>query len=163
MAILTQGTNLYFVDPEFDTSGEGIVKVNCATSINTGGNPVGNIELACLESFDMQSFPGLRTPGQASIGIKFDPAEDSHIRLHRLSEVDPPSTVLWVLGWSDGKDEPTIDTSGEVALPNTRSWLVFEGYVADCPFDFQTNTLVDTQITIQRSGKMRFEAKGATI
>ncbi|MDT4860744.1 Phage tail tube, TTP, lambda-like [compost metagenome] len=58
----------------------------------------------------------------------------------------------WVVGWSDGTAAPTADSSGDFELPTTRTWFVFGGYIADFPFDFQQNSVVATQVSIQRSG-----------
>lgn len=40
----------------------------------------------------------------------------------------------------------------DFSLPPTRTWFLFDGYVADFPFDFQANTTVKTAVAIQRSG-----------
>lgn len=40
----------------------------------------------------------------------------------------------------------------DFSLPATRTWFLFDGYVGDFPFDFQANTTVKTNVSIQRSG-----------
>jgi hypothetical protein len=95
---------------------------------------------------------GLRTPGQATIGLNADPSFASHIRLHELSEDDTVDFVKWAVGWSDGTAAPTVDTSGDFVLPTSRTWFTFQGYVADFPFDFAQNTVVTSTVSIQRSG-----------
>ncbi|MNT93817.1 hypothetical protein D3C72_2353800 [compost metagenome] len=48
---------------------------------------------------------------------------------------------------------PTLNTEGDdFELPTTRTWFVFQGYVADFPFDFAANSVVSTAVSIQRSG-----------
>ncbi|WP_455567010.1 phage tail tube protein [Pseudomonas piscis] len=37
-------------------------------------------------------------------------------------------------------------------LPSSRTWFVFEGYVADFPFNFAANAVVSSAVSIQRSG-----------
>jgi hypothetical protein len=37
-------------------------------------------------------------------------------------------------------------------LPATRTWFVFQGYVADVPFTFAQNAVVASTVSIQRSG-----------
>jgi hypothetical protein len=159
MAKLTQGTQVYFLDPETEMS----MAVECATNFNPGGNPADQIEVTCLEDFVRMYKPGLRTPGTATLTINADPENDSHIRLHELGEENPPPTVWWAVGWSDGTAPPevTVDSSGDPIfdLPDDRTWLVFMGYVSDFPFDFQLNTVVTTSVSIQRSGGLAWIRK----
>lgn len=157
MSILTQGTQIYFLDPNFDSNGPGVREVECATTFSPGGNPADQIEDTCLSATTRSYKPGLRTPGQASLGLNADPENDSHVRLHELSETDPAPTLKWAVGWADGTSLPTVtgpDSNGDYDfdLPTDRTWFVFEGYVSDFPFDFAANTVVTTTATIQRSG-----------
>lgn len=148
MAILAQGTHIYFIDPDTDLP----VQVECATTFTPGGNPADQIETTCLEDFDRSYEPGLRTPGQASMGINADPRNQSHLRLHQLSEANPAPTLQWAVGWSDGTAAPSVDSNGDFDLPATRTWFTFQGYVSDFPFDFAQNTVVTSTVTVQRSG-----------
>lgn len=150
MSILSQGTQIYFIDPE--GTEPTIVAVECATSFTPGGAPADQIEDTCLESTTRTYKRGLRTPGQATITINADPMNASHIRLHELSEDDTIASLKWAVGWSDGTAAPTLDTNGDFVLPATRTWFLFDGYVADFPFDFAQNTVVTTAISVQRSG-----------
>jgi hypothetical protein len=148
MSILTQGTQVYAIDPD----SRDLITVECATAFNPGGNPADQLEDTCLENFERTYKPGLRTPGQATLSINADPANASHLRLYELSTDNPPPTVKWAIGWSDGTAPPTVDSNGNFNLPTTRTWFTFEGYVSDFPFDFQLNSIVASDITIQRSG-----------
>ena len=150
MSKLSQGTQLYFIDPDDDS----IVEVECPTSFNPGGNPATQLDDTCLKDTTAKSKPGLRQPGQAALGINADPTYASHIRLHELSQEDPSPVLKWALGWSDGIDiAPTsVDSNGEFNLPATRTWYTFDGYIGDFPFDFGLNALVTSQVSIQRSG-----------
>lgn len=150
MSIKTQGTKLYFVDPEDDT----VHGVDCMTSFNPGGAPADQLEDTCMEDTSgVRSYkPGLRTPGQGSLVLNADPSNASHIRLFELSQGDVEN-LQWALGWSDGTAAPTgVASGGEFILPATRTWYTFEGYVADFPFDFALNALVTSTVPIQRSG-----------
>lgn len=151
MSVLSQGTHVYLIS----TLGSGapeIVQVECATTFSPGGNPADQIEDTCLEDSSRSYRPGLRTPGTATMGINADPSNESHLLLHELSETDPSPIVKWAVGWSDGTDAPTLDSNGDFDLPDTRTWFVFEGYVSDFPFDFAQNTVVTSEVSIQRSG-----------
>ncbi|MCY1397747.1 Phage tail tube, TTP, lambda-like [compost metagenome] len=152
MSVLTQGTQIFFIDPAFDSNGAGVREVECATTFSPGGNPADQIEDTCLSATTRSYKPGLRTPGQATMGLNADPENESHVRLHELSETDPSPTLKWAVGWADGTAIPTTDSNGDFELPTTRTWFIFEGYVSDFPFDFAANTVVTTQATIQRSG-----------
>ncbi|MDI5890599.1 phage tail tube protein [Halomonas rhizosphaerae] len=44
-------------------------------------------------------------------------------------------------------------------LPTTRSWLQYEGYVADFPFNFATDSIVNTDVSVQRSGGLKWQKK----
>jgi hypothetical protein len=157
MSILTQGSQVFFVDTA--GSSPSIMEVQCATAINPGSAPADQIEDNCLKHRERSYKPGMRTPGQGTLTLNADPQYDSHIRMHQLYEADPPPSVIWIVGWSDGPLDsngepnslPTLDSSGELQLPNDRTWYVFRGYVADFPFDFQGNSLVATQVSIQRT------------
>ena len=148
MSILAQGTNIYFIDPANDS----IVAIECATAFSPGGSPADQIEDTCLESTTRSYKRGLRTPGQASLTINADPRNASHIRLHELSEDDTVESIKFAVGWSDGTVAPTADSSADFVLPTSRTWFTFEGYIADFPFDFASNTVVTTAVSIQRSG-----------
>lgn len=104
MSILAQGTKIYFIDPDTGL----VVPVECATTFSPGGAPADQIEDTCLEDFERSYMPGLRTPGQASMGINADPSNTSHLRMHELSETNPSPTLKWAVGWSDGTAAPTV-------------------------------------------------------
>lgn len=153
MSVLTQGTQIYFIDPDAVSAGKKIKEIECATTFSPGGNPADQIEDTCLSETVRSYKPGLRTPGQASLGLNADPKNASHLRLHELSEEDPQPVLKFAVGWSDGTAAPTgVDSHGDFVLPTSRTWFIFDGYVSDFPFDFAANTVVTTQATIQRSG-----------
>jgi hypothetical protein len=150
MAILAQGTHVYFIDDS--GSDTDLITVECATTFNPGGAPADQIETTCLEDFEREYVPGLRTPGQATLGINADPRNVSHLLMHELSEMNPSPTLKWAVGWSDGTAAPTVSAGGDFVLPTTRTWFTFQGYISDFPFDFTLNTVVTSTVTIQRSG-----------
>jgi|26BtaG_2_1085354.scaffolds.fasta_scaffold00195_14 hypothetical protein len=158
MSVLTQGTHIFFKDPAAE-GGPSIVRVRKATAFNPGANPADQIEETDLEEINSKQYRrGLRTPGQATMTVNADPAQPSHVRLSEFAEGDEDTVLEWFVGWSDGTDLPTIE-SGEVVLPTTRTWYKFSAYVSDFPFDFQGNTLVATQVTMQRSGAGKWVKK----
>jgi Phage tail tube, TTP, lambda-like len=148
MAILAQGSQVYFIDPDTNA----VVAVECATAFTPGGAPADQIETTCLESTTRTYMPGLRTPGTATLTVNFDPAYASHVRMLELSQRDPSLTMNWALGWSDGTAEPTVGADGDFVFPTTRTFYPFQGYLSDVPFDFAANTVVTSAITIQRTG-----------
>lgn len=161
MSVLTQGTQVYFIDPE---NGD-VVEVFCATAFNPGGNPADQLDDTCLADRDASSKPGLRRPGQATLTINADPANASHVRLYELSQDDTQATIHFAVGWSDGTAIPTSTTDSDGGYewddpqPTTRTWFQFAGYIADFPFDFALNALVTSTVNIQRSGASQWIAK----
>lgn len=160
MSVLTQGTQVYMLDTS--AASPEVVQVQCATSFNPGGAPADQVEDTCLEAFERSYKPGLRTPGTATLGVNADPQYASHVTLHELSQRNPSPVLKWAIGWSDGTEPPTVDSSGDFELPTSRTWFTFDGYVADFPFDFQQNAVVATEATIQRSGTSTWTPKTQT-
>lgn len=148
MAVKSQGTQLYFVDPADDS----IVEVACITELTGLSQSRDQIETTCLSDNERSYEAGLATPGQANFGIYTDPQEASHIRLQQLSVAG--TKINWAAGWSDGIGIPptSVDTDGEFVLPATRTWLTFNGYISDFPFDFAQNAVVASNLGIQTSG-----------
>lgn len=118
MSILSQGTQIYALVPPLSGTGPmTVMEVECATSFDPGGSPAEQIEDTCLSADERSYKKGLRTPGQASLGLNADPNNASHIRLHQLSEANGDTTIKWVVGWSDGKDiVPTIAAGGSLGV-----------------------------------------------
>ena len=160
MSILSQGTNVYVLDPAGGTP--AVLRVECAKSLSPGGDPADQIEDTCLEAFERSYKAGLRTPGQATMGINADPDNESHLTLYDLSRQNPAPVLKFAIGWSDGTDAPTLNVDEDgFELPATRTWFTFQGYISDFPFDFSQNTLVTTEVSIQRSGNSAWIKKGA--
>ncbi|WP_238085240.1 phage tail tube protein [Pseudescherichia vulneris] len=151
MSVVTQGTQLYvFADG-------AVSEVECITALSPGGNPADQIDDTCLSDRSSRKYKkGLRTPGAATVTLNADPANPSHLMLHRMAESDSQEDVTWVVGWADGESAPTVGSgAGSVdglQLPEDRTWFVFKGQVTDFPFDFAANTVVATSASIQRSG-----------
>ena len=160
MSILSQGTNVYVLDPNDGTP--AVLKIESATTFSPGGDPADQVEDTSLEDFERSYKPGLRTPGQATMGLNADPANASHLTLYDLSRENPSPVLKFAVGWSDGIDPPTLNVGEDgFELPTTRTWFTFQGYIADFPFDFAQNTVVTTEVSIQRSGNSAWIKKGA--
>lgn len=147
MAIKTQGTNLYALDPEDNT----VLEVGCITSLDGISSPKDQVETTCLQDNARTYVPGLETPGTATFGIYTDTSDESHVRLHELYKLG--RNMRFAVGWSDGADAPTA-TTDDFTLPETRSWIIFEGYLSDFPFSFATNSVVSSDISVQISGEV---------
>lgn len=147
MALKTQGSELYFADP--DTG--AVVEVGCVTTFTGLSAARDQIETTCLDSPARTYEAGMATPGTATFTINFDPSDASHIRLHELYQAG--TTVNWAMGLSDGTAAPTgVDSAGEFILPTTRTFILFDGFVTDYPFDLALNTVVTSNLGIQISG-----------
>ena len=154
MARKTQGTELYFLDPE-DSS---VQEVGCVTSFDGPSAGRDQIETTCLDSTAREYVSGMATPGEATFGINFDPSDDSHIRLYELWQSG--ETIPWALGWGDGTAVPGADTNG-FDFPATRTFVFFDGYVANVPFNFAVNAVVASSVALQVSGFPQIVAKSA--
>lgn len=154
MAIKTQGTELFFRDPDTDA----VVEVGCVTSITGLNFPSDQIETTCLDSLARTYVAGMPTPGTMTFSINADPGADaSHARLMELNVTRPD--MQWVIGWGDGTADPTgVDTSGFV-LPTTRTWTEFNGFIQDLPLEFALNAVVTSAVAVQISGPAVTTAK----
>src|SRR6188474_1862068 len=148
MAMKAQGSQLYTIDPADDS----LLIIDCVISIDGIDTAIDQMETTCLEDTTRTYEAGLATPGTATFVINTDPREPSHLRHHELKTA---GTVLpWALGWSDGTGiAPDIDSSGQFSPPNTRSYILFDGYMNSYPFSFAQNTMVNSTIGIQISGE----------
>jgi hypothetical protein len=150
MARKTQGTVMYFIDPADDS----VRVVGCVTNIDGINTTIEQIETTCLSDLARTYESGLATPGAASFGIQFDPADDSHIRLHQLKRAG--TSLQWAIGFSDGTAPPTVgaDSAGDANFitPATRSWITFEGFMNSFPFTAAPNTMWQSNVGIQISG-----------
>jgi hypothetical protein len=155
MAIPTQGTDMFAIDPE-DGS---LIEVGCVTSIDGIDTTIEQIETTCLSAMARTYIAGLATPGSATFGINTDPSDPSHIRLHQIKTAG--DTIKWAIGWSDGTSNPTVGSDGDFDLPSTRSWITFEGFINSFPFSFAQNSVVQSTVGIQISGDPVLTAKGS--
>lgn len=146
MAIKTQGTEMYAVDP----ANGSLLTIDCVTSIDGLDSSIDQIETTCLAGMARTYEAGLATPGAATFGINTDPRQPSHLRLHQLKVAG--TSLSWAIGWSDGTGiAPTVE-DGVLVLPETRTWIVFEGYMNAYPFAFAQNAVVQSSVGIQISG-----------
>jgi len=145
MAVKTQGSDLYFVDP----ADNSIIKIGCVTQVSGINAARDQIEVTCLDSTARMYVAGLGAPGAATFGINFDPQDETHVRTHQLYVEG--ADLNWALGWSDGTAAPTATSEGEVVADESRSWIVFKGYISDFPFDVALNSVVQSNVSIQVS------------
>lgn len=153
MAIETQGTRLYTIDPDDET----LITVGCITSLDGIDTTNEQIETTCLSDNARTYLAGLATPGSATFEINFDTSDATHTRLHELKVAG--TTLLWAVGFSDGTTAPTVDSGGTFDLATSRSWILFSGFMTNFPFSFAQNSVVQSSIGIQISGEPEVKAK----
>src|SRR5690625_3267726 len=156
MAIKSQRTQMYVIDPGTGANPTpSVLTVGCVTSIDGIDTSVDQVETTCLEEGARTYMSGLATPGSASFGIQFDPADASHVRLHELKVSG--DTLEWAVGFSDGTSAPTLATDSDgndvFDLPADRSWISFAGFMNSYPFTFALNAVVESTVGIQISGE----------
>lgn len=143
----TQGTNLFFIDAENNV----VVQLGCPTAINGVSSPREQRDITCLESEDKEFEPGMRTPGAANVSINFDSSNPSHVRMWEL--FDEGVKFDLAIGFSDGVSIPTLDSNQLFDFPTDRTFLTYEAYVADYPFEFALNANVVSGLVFQLSGQ----------
>lgn len=143
MSLKTQGTQLYFIDPET----EQVITVGCTTSIDKSGGANNSVEAYCLDSFDPTVHPGTRQPVTLTIGINFDPTNEAHVRLHEMFEASPPEKTYWAYGLSDGTSDPTVGSEG-FDFPSDRTFYSLYGFVSDLPNNIAGNAVVACTVSI---------------
>lgn len=150
MALKTQKTNLFLIDPDA-TGGPEVLQVGCVISIDGIEATRDQLETTCMEGEARTYEPGMPTPGQMTFGINFDPSDDSHVRVYELWRSGTKFEMA--IGYSDGTASPSVDTDGLFDLPATRSWLVMhDSYIANVPQTLQLNALVNANVAVQLSG-----------
>lgn len=148
--IKTQGTELFLLDV-LTTTDPTVVKLSCPTGITGLGGAADQIEDTCLDTTTDRTYKrGLGNPGQVSVPFNYIPSNSSHQLLFALK--DAGSDVKWLLAFSDGTAQPTVDTDGEFVYPASRTAAKFTAYLADINIDVATNEIVRGTLTLQRSG-----------
>lgn len=164
MAMKTQGTELYVIDPE-DGS---VILVGCVTSIDGIDTTVPQVPTTCLASTASEYVGGMPEPGQATFGLNLDPTDATHIRLHQLKREG--NNLQWAIGWRDGWNSTTgvgtppttvQDSAGDWSFvtPTTRTWLTFEGFLAAFPFSAPLNGVWASTVGVQISGDPEWTPK----
>jgi len=148
----TIGTDLYAIDPLTFA----ILAVGCFTSLDGIDTTLAQIDVTCMQSTAREYEAGLAEPGSATFGLNIDVQNAAHIRLHQLKKSG--TKLLWAVGWGDGVVPPTVEpapgTDGvrDFVLPESRTWLTFDGYMNSFPFAFALGDVVKSTVGIQVSG-----------
>lgn len=147
MAVKTQGTQLFAIDPA-DCS---VITVECTTGLTGLGAPREQIETTCLDADVRTYVGGLATPGQLTVGLNFDPSIASHYRLYEMwrDNVD----FKFAIGLGPETDVPTTSSGCDFDYPTTRTFIEAEGYIVDFPLEIALNAVITSSIPFQLSGE----------
>lgn len=160
--IKTQGTELYFVDPN-GASNLNLIKVDCPTGIQgIGSGAKDTIDTTCLDTVgDRESVTGLGTPSPVSAAINFIPSSPAHHALMALKASG--DKVDWIMALSDGTAQPTL-VAGEIVPPASplRTSVTFEASVSEFTIDVATNEIVRGTLNLLRSGSETWYWNGPT-
>lgn len=151
MAVKTQGSQLYIID-EDASGGCDVMAVECAVSFSGLSNPREQIDVTCLESDTREFEGGLSTPGQLSVTVNFDPKNESHYKLYELWRNNAGNFKAAIGYGGPVNTAPTVDSDCEFNYPTNRTFVEFEGYVADVPLEAALNSVWTSTIAIQISG-----------
>jgi len=144
MSVKTQGTELFLINVD------AIVKFACPTGITGLGGATDQIDTTCLGNNERTYVQGLANPGQVSVPFNFDPTQASHQILFDLKEAG--NNLDWLIGLSDGTNQPTLNSIDEFVPPTLRTSAQFIAYISDVNIDIATNEIVRGTLTLQRSG-----------
>lgn len=155
MAIKTQGTELYILDPDDCVT---VIEVGCVTAIDGISATRDQLESTCLDSLARTYEAGMATPGAMTFTINFDPSETTHNRVYELWRAGTKFEMA--LGYSDGikdsneqMDAPTAGSDCLFDLPDTRSFLVMhDSFISNVPQTWALNALVTANVSVQLSG-----------
>jgi hypothetical protein len=149
VSLSTKKTSAWFVYT--NSNGYTLVQVGCPKGFGPIGGSKSQVDRTCLEDTEKQFDPGMASPGAISVPLDFDPTKVSHQDIVAMDISDLKTT--WIVGMSDGTSPPTVNAStGVITWPSTRTYVEFQGYVADTPVDFQIDKNVGMNVSIQRSG-----------
>lgn len=156
MSVTTRGTEMWVRLQA--SNGYELLKIDCPTGITGLGGSKGQVDITCLDDQEMQYSPGMAQAGTLTVNINFDPSDASHVAL--WNEFSTDETLTFVIGLSDGSADPTVDsTTGVITYPSTRTFISFNGYIADLPVDIALNSVVKSAMQIQRSGARTLHKK----
>jgi len=140
----TQGTSLYFA------YNDQVHEVECSSISGIGGSR-NTSTIQTLQAESATIIAGAQQPGSPSFAVYINNSETQKV-LQELYQ--NAQSVKWAVGLSDSDVEATFAT--ELTLPATRSWLSFEGFITDFPFEFAVDSVVECSITIQMAGKYEY-------
>ncbi len=162
MAILAQGTEIFFIDPD-GTSSEKIVNITCPKTIDPGSPSTDEHDTTNLCSIAKEKLLGLTDYGTLTINVDYDEDDDSHWRLVELSEEVPRPVIKFVIGLPGSTVQPQIDTSGEWVLDSERGWREFDGQVMSVATSFTAGEVVpgDIEISVNKRYKSKRGGDGS--
>jgi hypothetical protein len=134
-----------------------VMVLPCISGIDGLAGARQNIDVTCFDSDEGENEAGRAQPGQVQISAIYDTNDQTFPELEAL--FDSGETAGFYIGGSDGTDPPTLDSTGLIEPPTTRSGIDFRGYVADLAWQIQQNNVWRYTITIQRTGKRRTTRK----
>ena len=141
----TQGLSLFF-----QKSASLIVKCGRVVDVSNFGGTRTQIDTTDTDDTEeMQFIAGLKSPGQITVNLNADFDLESQEDLEAL--YDSGESVTWFLGMSDGTSVPTV-AADVFTIPDTRTFIQFEGFIADMPIGWAKNDIGRGTLQVQRSG-----------
>ena len=151
--VLSNGTDVWIVYGTVPI----LTKMGCIKALVLGDDSATEVDTTCLqETSTKTSEYGLSTPGEGSIQIDTDPKNLSHMTLLKLAAGKDEVKVC--VGWSDGIAEPTLVT-GEIDLPETRTWSYFTAILRKGSPVFAVDAMVNHTIPMKRQTEVIEEFK----
>lgn len=157
MALKTQESQLYFIDPSA-TPAE-VVELKGLKRIDGLDAAISSVETTTLASDHREYIPGIAEPGTASIKMNYEPGDDSQTTLHALKNAG--TTLQWALGKSDGTIAPELDTDGKSFKQTAvaRTFLYFSAFPTSWASSFDVNGVEEIDAGAQLNDRTKLVAK----
>ena len=148
MALKTQGTELYILDP--DDTGNEVIKVTKIMGGSGVGGEAGEIPATNLDSLALEFLTGLKDNGSITLNINYTPSEASHQKLNELFGGD---NVRFLICGSESNTQPSYSAS-TYTIPTDRTTWDFEAGVRGFSKDFESDNIWKATATLRVSGEV---------
>lgn len=127
-----------------------------AVTISAGGS---GYENATVEFSDPEDADGVTATGVATVVN----GEVTDIIITDPGSGYAAAPTVSITDSASGTGATATATLGDYGfvLPGSRTWFTMSGYISDFPFDFQTNALVEAEVSIRRTGGAQWHKKAA--
>lgn len=159
MARRTQGSQIWLAVKKIaDPTKYELLKVEGAKDHKPGTDSKEKHEITPLDEEYSKKYldgGGLSDTGTSTFSILADPTNTVHQRIYAM--VASGESIEVIEGWP-GKNRGSVvhivpeiaESTGVLTLSNQRTWTKYKAYVESFPLDKDSNSVVQTTVTLQR-------------